>query len=152
MKQKLNSLSDLYKIKLEGLVTNEKTDYSTPKFTQQHLEAHFSKKGRAGKVVTVIKGFKGKNEELKSLAKILKQKINTGGTVKNGEILIQGNYRDEIIDKLEKIGHRVKRVGGRLQVPINGFFSFAGQIIIGFRKMTITKPISSISTKWRGMS
>ena len=112
MKQKLNSLSDLYKIKLEGLVTNEKTDYSTPKFTQQHLEAHFSKKGRAGKVVTVIKGFKGKNEELKSLAKILKQKINTGGTVKNGEILIQGNYRDQIIDKLEKIGHRVKRVGG----------------------------------------
>ena len=112
MKQKLNSLSDLYKIKLERIVTNEKTHYSAPEFTQQHLEAHFSKKGRAGKVVTVIKGFKGKNEELKSLAKILKQKINTGGTVKNGEILIQGNYRDQIIDKLEKIGHRVKRVGG----------------------------------------
>jgi len=112
MKQKLNSLSDLSKIKFEELITDEGTEYSKPKFTQQQLEAHFSKKGRAGKVVTLIKGFKGNNEELKSLAKILKQKINTGGTVKNGEILIQGNYRDQIIDKLEEIGHQVKRVGG----------------------------------------
>ena len=61
---------------------------------------------------TTFAGLVKSHEELKSLAKILKQKINTGGTVKNGEILIQGNYRDQIIDKLEKIGHRVKRVGG----------------------------------------
>ena len=76
------------------------------------LEAHFSKKGRAGKVVTLIKGFEGENEALKSLAKTLKQTVNTGGTVKNGEILIQGNYRDQIIDKLEEMGHKVKRIGG----------------------------------------
>ena len=112
MKQKLNSLSDLSKIKFEELIPDEGTYYSKPKFNQQLLEAHFSKKGRAGKVVTLIKGFKGNNEELKYLAKILKQKINTGGTVKNGEILMQGNYRDQIIDKLEEIGHKVKRVGG----------------------------------------
>ena len=63
-------------------------------------------------MVTLIKGFEGDDESLKSLAKTLKQTINTGGTVKNGEILIQGNYRDQIIDKLKEMGHHVKRIGG----------------------------------------
>ena len=81
-------------------------------FEKQNLEAHFSKKGRAGKVVTLIKGFKGENQSLKNLAKTLKQTLNTGGTVKNGEIVLQGNYRDQIIDKLKEMGHDVKRIGG----------------------------------------
>lgn len=113
MSKKLNSLSDLAKIKFDGLVPDqEETIDSEPDFTPQHLEAHFSKKGRAGKVVTLIKGFEGDDEALKSLAKTLKQTVNTGGTVKNGEILIQGNYRDQIIDKLKDMGHKVKRIGG----------------------------------------
>jgi translation initiation factor 1 len=113
MSKKLNSLSDLAKIKFDGLVPDkdETIDYE-PDFNPQHLEAHFSKKGRAGKVVTLIKGFEGDDEALKSLAKTLKQTVNTGGTVKNGEILIQGNYRDQIIDKLKEMGHKVKRIGG----------------------------------------
>jgi translation initiation factor 1 len=113
MSKKLNSLSDLVKIKFDGLVPDqeETIDYE-PDFTPQYLEAHFSKKGRAGKVVTLIKGFEGDDEALKSLAKKLKQTVNTGGTVKNGEILIQGNYRDQIIDKLKEMGHKVKRIGG----------------------------------------
>jgi len=113
MSKKLNSLSDLAKIKFDGLVPDqeETIDYE-PDFTPQQLEAHFSKKGRAGKVVTLIKGFEGDDEALKSLAKTLKQTVNTGGTVKNGEILIQGNYRDQIIDKLKEMGHKVKRIGG----------------------------------------
>ena len=113
MSKKLNSLSDLAKIKFDGLVPDqEETIDSEPDFTPQHLEAHFSKKDRAGKVVTLIKGFEGDDEALKSLAKTLKQTLNTGGTVKNGEILIQGNYRDQIIDKLKDMGHKVKRIGG----------------------------------------
>tara|TARA_B100001175_G_C19439474_1_gene605427 strand:+ start:788 stop:1129 length:342 start_codon:yes stop_codon:yes gene_type:complete len=113
MIKKLNSLSDLAKLKFEGLAPDlEETVVSDTEFISQHLEAHFSKKGRAGKVVTLIKGFEGDNKSLKSLAKILKQTVNTGGTVKNGEILIQGNYRDQIIEKLEQMGHNVKRIGG----------------------------------------
>jgi translation initiation factor 1 len=111
--KKLNSLSDLSNIKFDRLVPDQEESIdSHPDFIPQYLEAHFSKKGRAGKVVTLIKGFEGENEALKSLAKTLKQTVNTGGTVKNGEILIQGNYRDQIIDKLEEMGHKVKRIGG----------------------------------------
>jgi len=113
MSKKLNSLSDLDKIKFDRLVPDqEETIDSEPDFNTQYLEAHFSKKGRAGRVATLIKGFEGDDEALKSLAKILKQTVNTGGTVKNGEILIQGNYRDQIIDKLKEMGHKVKRIGG----------------------------------------
>lgn len=113
MSKKLNSLSDLAKINFEGLDPDpEETVEPDPIFIPQHLEAHYSKKGRAGKIVTLIKGFEGDNEALKSLAKTLKQTVNTGGTIKNGEILIQGNYRDQIIDKLEQMGHKVKRIGG----------------------------------------
>jgi translation initiation factor 1 len=113
MIKKLNSLSDLAHVKLDKLEPSPepKTEREN-ELTKQHLEAHFSKKGRAGKVVTLIKGFEGDTEALKSLAKTLKQTVNTGGTVKNGEILIQGNYRDQIIDKLRELGHEVKRIGG----------------------------------------
>jgi translation initiation factor 1 len=114
MSKKLDSLSDLAHIQFDGLAPDppEPTLETESEFTKQYLEAHFSKKGRAGKVVTLIKGFEGEAESLKELAKILKQTVNTGGTVKNGEILIQGNYRDQIIEKLQAMGHEVKRIGG----------------------------------------
>ena len=113
MSKQLNTLSDLAKIKFEGLAPNKEETVSPDSDLQkQNLEAHFSKKGRSGKVVTLIKGFKGEYQSLKNLAKTLKQTLNTGGTVKNGEILLQGNYRDQIIDKLKEMGHDVKRIGG----------------------------------------
>ena len=113
MSKKLKSLSDLNKIKFEELVSDqEETFNSEADFSPQHLEAHFSKKGRAGKIVTLIKGFKGERKELISLAKILKQTLNVGGTVKNGQIVIQGNLRNQIVDKLNEMGHHVKSIGG----------------------------------------
>mgnify|MGYP003318897776 FL=1 len=78
----------------------------------QELEAHFSNKGRAGKTVTLIRGFEGTTDELKVLAKKLKQAVGVGGSVKNGEIIIQGNYREQLIIILTEMGHRVKRIGG----------------------------------------
>lgn len=92
------------------LDTNNENDTLAP--GDQYLEAHFSNKGRGGKTVTVVKGFEGKEEDLKSLAKLLKKKCGVGGAVKEGEIIIQGNYRDKVMDILKKEGYRVKRVGG----------------------------------------
>ena len=113
MSKKLNSLEDLAHIKFDSLAPDPNT-YNIESINQrkQNLEAHYSKKKRAGKVVTVIKGFQGSNLELKTLSKILKNSLGVGGTVKNGEIIIQGNSRDKIMDVLKKMGHDVKRVGG----------------------------------------
>ena len=113
MAKKLSSLEDLAKIQFENLAPNPE-GYVAPEdeFVPQELEAHFSNKGRAGKTVTVIKGFEGEASELKELAKMLKNAVGVGGTIKNGEIIIQGNYRDKLMDLLTEMGHKVKRVGG----------------------------------------
>jgi len=84
----------------------------TLKPNEQRLEAHFSNKGRGGKTVTVVKGFEGLDDDLKDLAKLLKKKCGVGGAVKDGEIIIQGNYRDKVMEILKKDGYNVKRVGG----------------------------------------
>ena len=113
MENKINSLEDLARIQFESLEPDlEPIAIKETPFIKQNLEAHFSNKGRAGKTVTIIKGFNGEAIELKNLAKTLKNSIGVGGTVKNGEIIIQGNYRDSLIVLLKKMGHLVKRVGG----------------------------------------
>lgn len=69
-------------------------------------------KGRKGKGVTLVTGFQGTEDELKTLAKKLKQVCGTGGTVKDGVIEIQGDARLKIQQTLEAAGHRVKLAGG----------------------------------------
>ena len=79
---------------------------------QQRLYVSIDRKQRAGKEVTLIEGFTGTEDDLKDLGKLLKSKCGVGGTVKDGEIVTQGNFRDKIIELLQKDGYQVKRKGG----------------------------------------
>lgn len=72
---------------------------------QQKLRVSIEKKGRGGKTVTVIKGFTGTEDNLKNLGKLLKTKCGVGGSTKDGEILIQGEFRQRIIDLLKTEGY-----------------------------------------------
>ncbi len=74
------------------------------------LECHFEK--RKGKVNTIIKGYNGSAEDFKKLAKTLKQELGVGGSNKKEQIIIQGDYREQIIQILEELGFKTKRVGG----------------------------------------
>ena len=113
MSKKLTSIADLAKMQFDNLAPDpEPQQPEAAVFEKQQLEAHFSNKGRAGKTVTLIKGFEGELQDLKALAKTLKNAVGVGGTVKNGEIIIQGNYREQVIQLLTDMGHQVKRVGG----------------------------------------
>ena len=67
---------------------------------------------RKGKATTIISGYEGEAEDFKILAKELKNKLAVGGTIKDGEIIIQGDYRDQIMKILQEKGFKTKRVGG----------------------------------------
>ena len=103
--------------------------YSTnPNFIYQSIEADeqatrpsndpalyvsIDRKQRGGKEVTLIEGFVGTEDDLKDLGKMLKSKCGVGGTVKDGQILIQGNFKEKIADLLLKEGYvKTKKKGG----------------------------------------
>ncbi len=67
---------------------------------------------RKGKPITIIEGYQGSTSNFKQLAKELKQLLSVGGSFKNEQIIIQGNFRDKIMEFLKEKGFKVKRVGG----------------------------------------
>ena len=67
---------------------------------------------RKGKPITIIEGYNGADSDFKQLARELKQLLSVGGSFKNEQIIIQGDYRDKIMEFLKNKGFRVKRVGG----------------------------------------
>ena len=79
---------------------------------QQTIYLHRESAGRGGKAVTLVKNLVLSAEEVKSLAKRLKQECGTGGTVKDGVIEIQGEHREKIAGLLMKLGYKVKIAGG----------------------------------------
>jgi translation initiation factor 1 len=104
--------------KREGVVysTNNDFDYRyqsneerpTLPPQQQQLRVGLDNSGRAGKTVTLITGFVGTAADLETLAKTLKNKCGTGGSAKNGEILIQGDVRHKAVEILQKEGFKAR--------------------------------------------
>lgn len=84
--------------------SEEKNEISAPP-AAQNIRVILDKKQRAGKTVTVVYGFQMNEREIEDLGKQLKTYCGTGGTVKNEEIIIQGDHRDKITDRLRKIGY-----------------------------------------------
>jgi translation initiation factor 1 len=106
----------------EGIVysTNPEFNYSngiqdsitTLPPNRQFLYVWLDSKSRKGKTVTLIKGFTGAARDLDNLAREMKRICNAGGSVKEGEIIIQGNFRDKVMAFLISEGYHVKKAGG----------------------------------------
>lgn len=98
--------------------TNPDYGYNSPDEThheetlppsKQKLIVAIDRRNRGGKQVTLVKGFIGNEEDLIQLSKMIKTKCGTGGTVKDGEVIIQGDFRDKILSFLESEGYKAKR-------------------------------------------
>jgi translation initiation factor 1 len=107
--------------KRDGVVYSTNTDFNyeyqqeqeqnTLPAQQQQLRVQLDKSMRAGKQVTLVTGFTGKTGDIEALGKMLKTKCGVGGSVKDREIIIQGDHRDKIVQILIKEGYKAKRIG-----------------------------------------
>ena len=78
---------------------------------QQNLIVKIDRKQRGGKVVTLVQGFVGSSDDLKDLGKMLKTKCGVGGSQKDGEIIIQGDFKEKIYELLLNNNYKVKKSG-----------------------------------------
>lgn len=107
-----NTSGFVYSTNPDFSVENEESNEETLAPNQQDLRVWRDSKSRKGKTVTLVKGFIGTDDDLKTLEKLLKSKCGVGGTSKDGEIVIQGDMRDKIHDILKAAGYGVKKAGG----------------------------------------
>ena len=85
--------------------TNSDFNYQTDEEPQQKLRLRMEKNGRGGKTVTVISGFQGPEADMEALARTLKTFCGCGGSAKDGEIIIQGDFREKLKGKLVALGY-----------------------------------------------
>lgn len=89
----------------------EQESFETLAPNQQDLRVWLEKNHRGGKTATVVKGFVGNDDDLEALGKTLKTKCGTGGSAKDGEIIIQGDHRDKVVALLTQMGYKSKKAG-----------------------------------------
>ena len=88
--------------------TEEEPEVESVPPSRQNLRITLDKRNRGGKQVTLTADFKGSEQELKDLCRLLKSKCGVGGAAKDGEILIQGDFRNKVADILIEKGYRVR--------------------------------------------
>ncbi|MEQ8624366.1 MAG: translation initiation factor [Vicingaceae bacterium] len=112
MSKKSNKNRVVYSTNPDFEPEEENEEQDTLPANQQTLEVHLDRKNRGGKTATVVKGFIGTYEDLNDLGKQLKSACGVGGSAKEGEVIIQGEKRNKVMELLTKKGYKVKRVGG----------------------------------------
>jgi len=101
----------VYSTNSEWKPDQDKMESATLPPGQQDLRVWLEKNHRGGKTASVIRGFVGNVPDLEELGRSLKSKCGTGGTVKEGEIIIQGDHRDKLILILKGLGYKSKKAG-----------------------------------------
>ena len=107
-KHKINTGGLVYSTDPSFSSEEEQEEQETVSISQQKLRVKLDTKQRAGKIVTLVEGFIGTQNDLENLGKLLKTKCGTGGSAKDSLIIIQGDYKIKVVENLQKMGYSVK--------------------------------------------